>query len=92
MDGHKFRSGLTEVTGDGTYKCITMSKISLQPLTSVRPSRAAPSQLKIVDPFKWNSKTSSVENCFYFMEIRRQVYIASSLHQHQVLAFNLKLN
>ena len=51
MDGHKFRSGLTEVTGDGTYKCITMSKISLQPLTSVRPSRAAPSQLKS----KWRS-------------------------------------
>ena len=46
MDGHKFRSGLTEVNGDGTYKCITMSKISLKPLTSDRPSRAAPSQLK----------------------------------------------
>ena len=48
MDGHKFRSGLTEVNGDGTYKCITMSKISLKPLTSDRPSRAAPSQLKTV--------------------------------------------
>ena len=47
MDGHKFRSGLIEVTGEGTYKCITMIKISLlKPLTSVRPSRAAPLQLK----------------------------------------------
>ena len=45
MDGHKFRSGLTEVTGDGTY--ITMNEISLKPLISVRPSRAASSQLKI---------------------------------------------
>ena len=51
MDGHKFRSGLTEVTGDGTYKCITMNKISLKPLTSVRPSRAASLQLKIHTSF-----------------------------------------
>ena len=63
MDGHKFRSGLTEVTGDGTYKCITMSKIGLKPLTSVRPSRAAPSQLKKgqvrseeIRTAKWTSK------------------------------------
>ena len=48
--------------------------------------------LKIVGSFKWSSKTSSVENCFYFVKIRRQVYTASSQHQHQGLAFNLKLN
>ena len=46
MDGHKFRSGLTEVKGDGIHKCITMSKICFDLLTSVRTSRAASSQLK----------------------------------------------
>ena len=37
MDGRKFRSGLTEVSGDGIYKCITMNQISLDPLTDIWP-------------------------------------------------------
>ena len=46
MDGHKFRSGLTEVKGDGIHKCITMSKFCFDLLTSLRTSRAASLQLK----------------------------------------------
>ena len=41
MDGCKFRSGLTEVTGDGIYKCITMNQISFDPLTDIWTYRAA---------------------------------------------------
>ena len=55
MDGHKFRSGLTEVKGDGIHKCITMSKICFDLLTSVRTSRAASSQLKIFQEFRLGS-------------------------------------
>ena len=55
MEGHKFRSGLTEVTGDGTYICITMSQICFETLTNNSPSRAASSQLKItLDTFERN--------------------------------------
>ena len=46
MEVYKFRSGLTEVTGDGTYICITMSQICFETLTNNSPSRAASSQLK----------------------------------------------
>ena len=56
MEGHKFRSGLTEVKGDGIHKCITMSKFCFDLLTSLRTSRAASSQLKMhAHGFKYNS-------------------------------------
>ena len=47
MEVYKFRSGLTEVTGDGTYICITMCQICFETLSYFRTSRAASSQLKI---------------------------------------------
>ena len=47
MEVYKFRSGLMEVTGDGTYICITRSQICFETLTNNSPSRAAFSQLKI---------------------------------------------
>ena len=62
MEGHKFRSGLTEVTGDGTYICITMSQICFETLTNNSPSRAASSQLKTQ---KYTKNLSNLSNLYF---------------------------
>ena len=65
MDGHKFRSGLTEVKGDGIHKCITMSKFCFDLLTSLRTSRAASSQLKMLCCINTHTKNThaAFEKC-----------------------------
>ena len=65
MDTGNFISGLTECTGDKHYKCITRWKISFETLTHFSHSRAAPSQLKNIQIWKYCScvRAGTVSGC-----------------------------